>query len=70
MKVEAIPDSNYCHLQFPAIEEWSLAYRPVLKDASTTDIIDFYGPCNYDPHGREAVIEQRWDKADEQFMMD
>ena len=23
------------------------------------DIIDFYGPCDYDPLGKEAVLRQR-----------
>jgi hypothetical protein len=56
--------SNYCHLKFPAIREETLSSnRPVLKDASkdasTGDIIDFYGPCDYDPAGRAAVQAQR-----------
>jgi len=57
VKVEVFP--GYCHMQFPAIEENSLGGRPVLQDASTTDIIDFYGPCDYDPLGRVEVQDQR-----------
>ncbi len=56
VKVEVFP--GYCHMQFPAIEENSIGGRPVLQDASTTDIIDFYGPCNYDPLGRNEVQTQ------------
>ncbi len=63
VKVEVFP--GYCHMQFPAIEENSIGGRPVLQDASTTDIIDFYGPCNYDPLGRDEVQEQRSEKAHE-----
>jgi hypothetical protein len=34
---------SYCHLRFPAIREDTLASnRPVLKDPSGGDIIDFY----------------------------
>ncbi len=55
-KVELFP--GYCHLQFPAIDEDSLGHRPVLQDASTTDIIDFYGPCDHDPLGRDEVQAQ------------
>ncbi len=55
-KVELFP--GYCHLQFPAIDENSLGHRPVLQDASTTDIIDFYGPCDHDPLGRDEVQAQ------------
>jgi len=57
LKVEVSP--GYCHMQFPAIEENSPGDRPVLQDASTTDIIDFYGPCDYDPLGRDEVQTQR-----------
>jgi hypothetical protein len=51
---------NYCHLKFPAIQKRTLySSRPVLKDASEGDIVDFYGPCDYDPLGREEVMRQR-----------
>jgi hypothetical protein len=51
---------NYCHLKFPAIQKRTLySSRPVLKDLSEGDIIDFYGPCDYDPLGREEVMRQR-----------
>jgi hypothetical protein len=52
----------YCHLKFPAIREDTLySDRPVLKDPRDGDIIDFYGPCDYDPLGKEAVLQQRTD---------
>lgn len=51
---------NYCHLKFPAIQKRTLySGSPVLKDATEGDIVDFYGPCNYDPVGREEVMRQR-----------
>lgn len=53
-------DSNYCHMRFPAIREDTLTWdRPVLKDSSSGDIVDFYGPCNYDPTGEQAVYDQK-----------
>jgi hypothetical protein len=56
------PSGNYCHLKFPAIRENTLfSSRPVLKDASDGDIVDFYGPCDYDPLGQQEVIRQRAD---------
>jgi len=56
-------DSNYCHLKFPAIREDTLASnRPVLKDARTGDIVDFYGPCDFDPTGRVAAQAQKLDE--------
>lgn len=60
--ISKVPDSTgkYCHLRFPAIREESLFWdRPVLKDPSEGDIIDFYGPCDHDPLGRDEVRRQR-----------
>ena len=58
-KAEAA-SGNYCHLKFPAIQEQTLYFgRPVLKDVSEGDIIDFYGPCDYDPLGQQEVMRQR-----------
>lgn len=54
--------SGYCHLKFPAIREDTLyTDRPVLKDPRDGDLIDFYGPCDYDPLGKDAVLRQRTD---------
>jgi hypothetical protein len=59
---EADASAQYCHLKFPAITEESLfSDRPVLKSSSDGDIIDFYGPCNFDPLGKESVSKQRAD---------
>jgi hypothetical protein len=60
--IVAIPESNYCHLRFPAIRPETLnSDRPVLKDPSEGDIIDFYGPCDHDPLGKEEIRRQRMD---------
>jgi len=56
------PDASgsYCHLRFPAITEDTLfTDRPVLKDPREGDIVDFYGPCDHNPLGREEVLRQR-----------
>jgi hypothetical protein len=56
------PSGSVCHLKFPAIRDDTLfSDRPVLKDPSEGDIIDFYGPCNYDPLGRESILRQRYE---------
>jgi hypothetical protein len=55
----------YCHLTFPAIREDTLSWdRPVLKDPSEGDIVDFYGSCDHDPLGKEEVASQRQQAAD------
>lgn len=62
-KVQA-GNTNYCHMKFPAIDTRTLDWdRPVLKDSRTGDIIDFYGPCDFDPLGKQAVLSQKQDYA-------
>lgn len=52
-------DGTYCHMKFPPMREETLSWeRPVL-DESAGNIVDFYGPCDYDPTGKDAVENQR-----------
>lgn len=56
---------GYCHLTFPAIREETLSWdRPVLKDPGEGDIVDFYGPCDHDPLGKDEIESQRRQSAD------
>jgi hypothetical protein len=56
------PSGQFCHLRFPAIKEETLSSnRPVLKDRSDGDTIDFYGPCDYDPLGKAEIARQKKD---------
>jgi hypothetical protein len=60
--IAKVPDSSgaFCYLRFPAIREETLYWdRPVLKDPSDGDIIAFYGPCDYDPLGKDQILRQR-----------
>lgn len=55
-----VASGNYCHLKFPAIRPETLFWdRPVLRDPSEGDIIDFHGPCDYDPLGKAEIERQR-----------
>ena len=55
-----VPGTNYCRLSFPAIREETLSSaQPVLKDLRDGDIVDYYGPCDYDPAGKEEVARQK-----------
>src|SRR5439155_11807619 len=48
---------SYCHEKFPAIDEETLADdRPILTQ---TDIIDFYGPCDENPVGKDQIQAQK-----------
>lgn len=56
----AFTPGSYCHLTFPAIREETLSWdRPILKDPSSGDIIDFYGSCDHDPLGKDEIASQR-----------
>jgi len=58
LKEEFAP--GYGHLKFPAIREETLKWdRPVLKDPSTGDVIDFYGPTDQDPLGKDQILSQK-----------
>jgi hypothetical protein len=51
---------SYCHEKFPAIRQSTLDdNQPALKDSSTGDVIDFYGPCDENPVGKDQVQAQR-----------
>ncbi|HET8562594.1 MAG TPA: hypothetical protein VFM35_01855 [Candidatus Binatia bacterium] len=63
---QVLTPGSYCHLTFPAIREETLGWdRPVLKDASSGDIIDFYGPCNHDPLGKDEIASQKREAAEQ-----
>jgi len=55
---DVFSNGSYCHTKFESIREGTLASsEPVLKDVD--DIVDFYGPCNHDPLGKEEIQAQR-----------
>jgi hypothetical protein len=55
-----VSGGKYCRLRFPAIREETLfSSRPVLKDPSDGDIVDFYGSCDYDPLSKAEITRQR-----------
>jgi hypothetical protein len=50
---------TYCHLRFPAIRGRTLGTdKPRLKPATSPDVIDYYGPCDHDPLGKEEIESQ------------
>ena len=53
-------EGTYCHLRFPAIQGRTFGSpKPQLKPATTGDIIDYYGPCDHDPLGKEEIASQK-----------
>jgi hypothetical protein len=63
LKEEIVPES-YSHMRFPAIRPSTLAgSNPELKSSTTGDVIDFYGPCDESPVGKDQVESQNLEYA-------
>jgi hypothetical protein len=57
-KVASTAD-GYCHLKIPAARPSTLSNaKPELK-GSNADVIDYYGPCDIDPTGKEIIAPQK-----------
>ena len=57
---------SYCHEKFPAIREDTLGSdHPVLQDPSTGDSIDYYGPCDENPLGKDQIQQQKLEELDQ-----
>jgi hypothetical protein len=55
---------GYCHLKIPAIRPSTLSTgRPEFKSSTTSDFIDFYGPCDHDPKSKAAVVAQKHNRS-------
>jgi len=55
---DVFTNGSYCHAKFETIRDETLASsRPDLKDVD--DIVDFYGPCDHDPLGKEEIQVQK-----------
>jgi hypothetical protein len=63
--IEKVPltAGSYCHEKFAAIEGRTLdSDKPVLKDANSGDVIDYYGPCSEKPTGKDQQQEQELER--------
>ena len=49
----------YCHMKFPPVLKESLAWERPILDESAGHVVDFYGPCDYDPTSIDAIREHR-----------
>src|SRR5499433_3625125 len=57
---DQLTGTSYCHEKFPAIRQSTLGDdQAQLKNSGTGDVIDFYGPCNENPVGKDQVQTQR-----------
>jgi hypothetical protein len=63
--IEKVPltADGYCHEKFAAIEGRTLdSDKPILKDANSGDVIDYYGPCSEKPAGKDQQQEQELER--------
>ena len=57
---EPLTPDSYCHEKFPAMKSDSLDdNKPVLKSPSSGDVVDYYGPCDEKPTGKDQINEQK-----------
>jgi hypothetical protein len=59
--ISSIPADTtaYCHMKFPGIREDTLSWEQPVLDSATGNIVDLYGPCDYDPTGLDEIRVQR-----------
>jgi len=55
-KQAASEDSNYCHIKYMALTQESL--QSGVPEFNPSDIVDRYGPCDFDPKSSEEVRNQ------------
>ena len=61
--------SAYCHMKFPAGSDSGASWdRPVLSE-SGGNIVDFYGPCDYDPLAADEISARLRRSFDEREYM-
>lgn len=53
-------EGSYCHMKFPAIRQSSLGNdQAQLNDPRSSNVVDFYGPCDEDPLGKDQIESQK-----------
>ena len=57
MKQAAESDEGYCHIKYMAFTDQSL--RSGNLEFNPSDVVDMYGPCNFDPHSQDEVRKQQ-----------
>jgi len=62
LKDVAVADSNYCHIKYMAFTDSSLKSGDL--EFNPSDVVDFYGPCNFNPKSPEEVQKQQARLAD------
>ena len=62
IKKETVAPDSYCHQKFRALDLNTLGSdHPTVKSADSADVIDFYGPCDESPTGKDEAWQQKLD---------
>jgi hypothetical protein len=60
---KAVAPGSYCHQKFRAIDPSTLdSDNPSLRSSTSGDVIDYYGPCDETPTGKDQVWQQKLDR--------
>ena len=58
-----VAPGTYCHQKFQAIDPSTLdSDNPSLRSSTSGDVIDYYGPCDETPDGKDQVWQQKLDR--------
>ncbi len=57
LKEVAVAENNYCHIKYMAFTDSSLKSGDLEFDPS--DVVDFYGSCNFNPKSPDEVQKQQ-----------
>jgi hypothetical protein len=60
---KTVAPGSYCHQKFRAIDPSTLdSDNPSLRSSTSGDVIDYYGPCDETPTGKDQVWQQKLDR--------
>jgi hypothetical protein len=60
---KAVAPGSYCHQKFRAIDPSTLdSDNPSLRSSTSGDVIDYYGPCDETPTGKDQAWQQKLDR--------
>ena len=63
LEKEAAVPGSYCHEKFRAIDESTLGSdHPTVQSSTSGDVVDFYGPCDETPTGKDQVWQQKLER--------
>ena len=55
-------------MKFPPMRQETLSWEQPVLDEAAGNIVDFYGPCDYSPTGKDAVENQRREILHQEFL--